>query len=80
MSKITYEIWDSTTQELLVDGLARTQAIEQLAIYQEYFGDGVTIAMREHHIAPNHHTTDAQAYKQAFVDYFAQLQAMGNIN
>ena len=79
MYKTTYEIWDMNTNEILVDNLTFTQAAEQSAIYQDFFGDAVCVAFRESKQVIKH-TTLAQEYKQAWIEYFGELQAMGNLN
>lgn len=79
MLSTTYEIWDINTNEILVDNLSFAQAAEQSAIYQEFFGDAVCVAFRESQRIIKH-TTHAQEYKQAWIEYFGELQAMGNLN
>lgn len=79
MYKATYEIWDVDTNEVLVDNLSFDEAAEQFAVYQKFFDDGVFVAVREtrhKHI----HRTPAQEYKVAWINYFAELQAMGNLH
>lgn len=80
MLRTTYEIWDENTNEVLVDNLTFEQAAEQSAIYQEFFGSEViSVAIRES-VRTTEHRTPAQEYKQAWIDYFGELQAMGNLN
>ena len=80
MLKTTYEIWDTNTNEVLVDNLTFDQAAEQSAIYQEFFGsESISVAIRESEGIIKH-TTPAQEYKQAWISYFGELQAMGNLN
>ena len=79
MLKITYEIWDINTNDILVDNLSFDDAVEQSAIYQEFFGDTVCVAFRESRKVHTH-KTPAQEYKQAWISYFGELQAMGNLN
>ena len=78
MLRTTYEIWDINTNEILVDNLTFDQAAEQSAIYQEFFGDSVCVAFRESKQIIKH-TTPAQEYKTAWINYFAELQGMGNL-
>ena len=75
----TYEIWDVDTNEVLVDNLTLTEAVEQSAIYMEFFGSGIAVAIRESCIV-HKHKTSAQAYKEAWIEYFGELQAIGNLN
>lgn len=79
MLKRTYEIWDVDTQEMLVDNLTFDEAAEQCAIYMEHYGDGICVAIRES--APVcKRKTYAQEYKEAWISYFAELQAIGNLH
>ena len=77
--KTTYEIWDTDTNEILVDGLTFEQAAEQSAVYQEFFGNEICVAFRETAKVFSHKTT-ADEYKQAWIEYFGELQVMGNLN
>lgn len=74
-----YEIWDTDTQEVLVDNLTLAEAAEQSAVYMSFFGDGISVAIRESKPI-RHHKTYAQAYKEAWIEYFGELQLMGNLN
>ena len=78
INKITYEIWDQNTNEILVDGLTFEDAAEQCAIYQEFFGNGIVVAFRESAKVINI-TTRKEEYKCAHFDYIEELYAMGNI-
>lgn len=75
----TYEIWDVDAQEILVDNLTFEQAAEQSAVYMEFFGDGVSVVIRES-CYTRKRKTYAQAYKEAWIEYFGELQLMGNLN
>lgn len=79
MLKITYEIWDLDTNEVLVDNLTFAEAAEQCKTYQEFFGNGIAVAIREMR-EMKQHTTAEQEFKAAWINYFAELQAMGNLN
>lgn len=80
MLRTTYEIWDTSTNEILVDNLTFDQAAEQSAIYQEFFGsETISVVIRESARIIKH-TSPAQEYKQAWINYFGELQAMGNLN
>lgn len=79
MLRATYEIWDANANEVLVDNLSFDQAAEQSAIYQEFFGDAISVAVRKSKRIIKH-TTYAQEYKQAWIEYFGELQLMGNLN
>jgi hypothetical protein len=74
-----YEIWDENANEMLVDNLTFDEAAEQSAIYMEFFGNGIAVAIRES--APvRKRKTSAQEYKEAWIEYFGELQLMGNLN
>lgn len=78
MLKRTYEIWDVDTKEMLVDNLTFEEAAEQCATYMDFYGNGICVAIRES--APiRKRKTYAQEYKEAWINYFAELQAMGNL-
>lgn len=79
MLKRTYEIWDLDTSEMLVDNLTFAEAAEQCKAYQELFGNGIEVVIRETREIKRH-TTAKQEFKAAWIDYFAELQAMGNLN
>lgn len=75
----TYEIWDEDTNEVLVDNLTFSEAAEQCKIYMDFFGNGISVAIRESYPV-RQHKTYAQAYKEAWIEYFGELQLMGNLN
>ena len=77
--KATYEIWDVDTEEILVDNLSFEEAVEQSAVYQQFYGEGIAVAVRES-CKVYSHKTPANEYKVAWINYFAMLQAMGNLN
>lgn len=79
MLKTTYEIWDTSTQEVLVDNLTFAEAAEQSAVYMSFFGDGISVAIRESR-PMRQHKTYTQSYKEAWIEYFGELQLMGNLN
>ena len=75
----TYEIWDASTNEVLVDGLTFEDAAEQCLVYQEFFGPDVFVALREASKVIKH-TTEAQEFKNAWIEYWDELRSFGNIN
>ena len=79
MLKRTYEIWDLDTNEVLVDNLTFSEAAEQCKVYQDLFGNGIAVAVREMR-EMKHHTSAEQEFKAAWINYFGELQAMGNLN
>ena len=79
INQTTYEIWDESTNEILVDGLTFEDAAEQCAIYKEFFGTDVAVVLRES-TRTIKHTTEAQEFKKAWIEYFDEIRAMGNLN
>ena len=77
--KSTFEIWDEDTNEILVDNLSFEDAAEQSLAYQEFFGDGVSVVIRES-CQTRIRITPEQEFKHAWINYFAELQAMGNLH
>lgn len=76
----TYEIYENTTGVLLVDGLTFEQVAEQAQTYMDFFEtNDISVVVREW-TGRISHTTTAQAFKNAFISYFADLHEMGNIN
>ena len=80
MLKRTYEIWDMDTEEILVDNLSFDDAAVQCKAYQDYFGNGIAVVIRETRYAQRKHTTPAQEFKSAWINYFGELQALGNLH
>lgn len=78
-NQTTYEIWDESTNEILVDGLTFEDAAEQCTIYKEFFGTDVAVVLRESTKVIKH-TTEAQEFKKAWIEYFDEIRAMGNLN
>ena len=81
MSKIyskTYEIYESESGVLLVDNLTFEEAAEQSAVYAEFFEAEVYVVAREW-VGHTSHTTIAQQFKSAFINYFGELQQLGNL-
>ena len=79
INQTTYEIWDESTNEILVDGLTFEDAAEQCVIYKEFFGTDVVVVLRESSKIIKH-TTAAQEFKNAWIEYFEEIRAMGNLN
>ena len=78
MQKI-FEIRDARTMELLVDKLSSKEATEIFELYQNFFGENSVVMTRgcEHQKAP--YISREQEYKNEFINYFAELQLMGNL-
>lgn len=76
----TYEIYENTTGVLLVDGLTFEQVAEQAQTYMDFFETtDISVVAREW-TGRISHTTTTQAFKNAFISYFADLHEMGNLN
>ena len=76
----TYEIWDLDTEEILVDNLTFDEAAVQCKAYQDFYGNGIAVVAREMRCAQKKHTTPAQEFKAAWISYFGELQALGNLH
>ena len=79
INQATYEIWDESTNEILVDGLTFEDAAEQCVTYKEFFGTDVVVVLRESSKTIRH-TTEAQEFKNAWIEYFDEIRALGNLN
>ena len=81
MAKIraTFEIYDEDTDEILVDNLTFEEAAEQSAVYMGFFGDGISVLIRKSVQPVRKHTTRRQEFSDDWVNYFAMLQALGNL-
>lgn len=77
--KSTFEIWDEDTNEILVDNLSFEDAAEQSLVYQQFFGNGISVVIRESSRVRTRITPE-QEFKCAWIEYFAELQAMGNLH
>lgn len=78
MDKI-FEIRDAYTNEVLVDKLSPKEAIDTFELYQDFFGKNSVIMTHSHNIERAPHISREQEYKNEFVEYFAELQLMGNL-
>ena len=74
----TYELYEAESGVLLVDNLTFDEAAEQSKIYADFFEGEVIVVIREW-VNNVSHTTIAQQFKNAFIDYFGELQMMGNL-
>ena len=75
----TYEIHDSLTHDILVDNLTFEELAEQFATYLDYFGEQITACYREHKNTITMPMSRSKQYKSAWIGYFGELQAMGNL-
>ena len=80
MKRITIvaEIWDETTNEILVDNLTFEDAAEQCAVYAQFFGAGVCVVLRETTRVITHRTP-AQEFKDAWTRMFEEIAMLGNL-
>jgi hypothetical protein len=81
MAKIiaTFEIYDEDTNEVLVDNLTFEEAAEQSAVYMGFFGTGISVLIRETVRPVRKHVPRRQEFSDAWVNYLAELLAMGNL-
>ena len=78
MSK-TYEIHDSVTNEILVNNLTFEELAEQFATYLEFFGEQIIACYREVTDTRPAYVSKSREYKSAWIKYWGELQAMGNL-
>ena len=77
INKVTYEIWDANSYEVLVDGLTFEDAAEQCKIYADFYcAEVMVVAVDNAKIID--FTTTAKQYKAAYMDYIAELLSMEN--
>lgn len=76
----TYEIHDSVTRDILVDNLTFEELAVQFSTYLEFFGEKIIACYREHAEARPVRISREQEYKSAWINYFGELQAMGNLH
>ena len=74
----TYEIYEAESGVLLVDGLTFDEVAEQSKIYADFFEAEIIVVVREW-VNNISHISAAEQFKSAFVNYFAELQEMGNL-
>ena len=77
--RATFEIYDADTDEILVDNLTFEEAAEQSAVYMGFFGEGISVLIRETVRPVRKHQTRRQEFADAWVSYFAELMALGNL-
>ena len=75
----TYEIHDSITCDILVDNLTFDELAEQFLTYLEFFGEHIMACCRECADVRPVRLSRPKEYKSAWINYFAELQAMGNL-
>lgn len=76
----TYEIYENSTGVLLVDNLTFEQVAEQAQTYMDFFETtDISVVCREYINNNSIHSTTAQLFKHEYINYFEQLQTMGNL-
>jgi hypothetical protein len=74
-----FQIRDVFTNEVLVDKLSREEVIKQFKVYEEFFGKDTVYIARYEEKRCRKVTSWETEYKDAFIEYFAELQVMGNL-
>lgn len=74
----TYEIWDATTNEMLVDKLTFEDAAEQCKVYQEFFGHDIVVIINDA-TQVIRHTDEAQEYRGAWFAYIDDVCTLDNL-
>ena len=74
-----YEIRDAKTNETLVDNLTFDDMAELFAEYQAFFGDDIYAYYCIDNNARTSTVSRELEYKRAWLHYYDELQAMGNI-
>jgi hypothetical protein len=76
-----FEIYLLTTGELLVDKLTFNQVPELFGAYEDLYGENtVTVICREFkHPLTINTRSKSKEYKNAWIEYFGELQLIGNL-
>ena len=77
INKVTYEIWDVNSYEVLVDNLTFEDAAEQCKIYADFYRTEVMVVAVDN-VKIIDFTTAAKQYKSAYIDYLGTILQMGN--
>lgn len=76
----TYEIIHADTNEILVDNLSFEDMAEQIKVYFEFYGEDKVVGCVRNIISRKcTPISTPRAYKNAWIDFFAELQEMGNL-
>ena len=76
----TYELYLVENGELLSDNLTWTKANELYKAYENFYGNGsVYISCKTEPKRNPICKSTAQEFKEAWIDYFGELQSMGNL-
>lgn len=74
-----FQIKDVFSGEVLVDNLTREEVVKQFKVYEEFFGVGTVYIVRYKNKTRHKAQSWEAEYKKDFIEYFAELQLMGNI-
>ncbi len=74
-----FQIRDVFTNEILVDNLSREEVVKQFKIYEEFFGEGTVCIARYNANKCRKSQSWKTEYKVAYIEYFAELQILGNL-
>lgn len=77
-----YELYLAESGELLVDKLSFREVPALFQAYEGFYGKGsIAVCCREfkHEVKLEIHSM-ASDYKNAWIDYFGELQTLGNLN
>ena len=77
INKVTYEIWDASSYEVLADNLTFDDAAEQCKVYADFYETEVMVVAVDNAQIIDF-TTTAKQYKAAYMDYIDMLFRMGN--
>lgn len=77
INKVTYEIWDTKSYDVLVDGLTFEDAAEQCKIYADFYEAEVMVVAVDNTKVIDF-TTTAKQYKSEYMDYIYALFSMEN--
>lgn len=77
VNKVTYEIWDANSYEVLVDNLTFDDAAEQCKIYADFYATEVMV-VATYNTKIIDFTSKAKQYKSAYMDYINILFNMEN--
>ena len=73
-----FEIRFTHSMELLEGNLPRRRAEEELELYKQFFGEHSVVMVYENQ-EERRRRSWAQEYKNDYINYFGELQRMGNL-
>lgn len=76
----SYELYLVRTGELLSNNLDFDDVPELYQAYEDFYGhNSILVCYRTHSKSTPHHITPSQVFKNMWVDYFGELQILGNL-